>query len=280
MSRLSLLIAARSTCNSFDGARKKVSPGIIWPASVAIASLLRAVLLLRAARPKTPLRIACIAAFDTIHVLRKGEPLSALDARMLATWLDFGACANAAFDGKRFCRREYQATRRALDKNHRGPLVAEYSKRLAQLERSRPAPADSQSRFVEVGRYREAVVRLSLGTASTLAGIHRSLDDGIRATDGDADLNLLFKIVMLCQIIDDVLDYARDRAANLPSFLTACGSSSEAMEACRQEVRAYGAWGGPPRGDLLPFRIALFFASTSAKFALLASRFRYSSTRR
>ncbi len=89
------------------------------------------------------------------------------------------------------------------------------------LESSRPLPGGDHWQFQDVGLYREAVVRLSLGMVAATASGNRCLDEGIRATYCDADLKILFRIVMQCQIIDDVLDYSKDLSAGLPSFLTA-----------------------------------------------------------
>ena len=114
-------------------------------------------------------------------------------------------------------------------------------------------------------RYREAVVRLSLGVVATAARASPCLDEAIGATAGGGDLNLLFRLAMQCQIIDDVLDYSRDRSAGLPSFLTACTSLPQALGLTRRAARGYA---GEPRGaraaDVFPLRAALFLVSTGA----------------
>ena len=68
---------------------------------------------------------------------------------------------------------------------------------------------------------------------TTATGTH-CLDEGIRATHCDGDFNILFRIAMQCQIIDDVLDYSSDRSAGLTSFLTASASLPDAIERTHQ----------------------------------------------
>src|SRR5438270_5900458 len=80
---------------------------------------------------------------------------------------------------------------------------------------------------------------------------------------------------MQCQIIDDVLDYSRDRSAGLPSFLTACTSLPQALGLTRRAARGYA---GDPRGartaDVFPLRAALFLVSTGAVLVVSLRRSR------
>ena len=69
-------------------------------------------------------------------------------------------------------------------------------------------------------------MRLSLATVAAIALDAECLEDAIRATHRDGELEALCRIAMQCQIIDDVLDYSTDLAAGLPSFLTASASLS------------------------------------------------------
>ena len=228
-----------------------------------------------AARPKTPLRVLCIMAFDMLHMLRMAKPLSRLKLRTLAALLDFGACANAAFDNKQFCRHECRETLQMLEEAGIRSSVAEYLRRLRDLESSRPLPGGGYRQFQKVGLYREAVVRLSLAVVAATANGNHSLDDGIRATYCDADLNTLFRIVMQCQIIDDVLDYSKDMSAGLPSFLTACKSLPRAFELTRLAAFGYACKGDLPRtGELLPLRTALFLVSACTKLVIVLGRWR------
>jgi hypothetical protein len=130
---------------------------------IAVISMVRGLLLLLSGRPRTPLRVLCIAAFDTLHWLRNGKRLSMLELKTLAALLDFGACANAAFDHKQACRYERRVTLRLLEEAGIGLSVAEYLRRLGNLEGGRPVSGGDRSQFQKVSLYREAVVRLSLG---------------------------------------------------------------------------------------------------------------------
>jgi hypothetical protein len=189
---------------------------------------------------------------------------------MLAALLDFGACANASFDRKYCCRDEYRRTLQLLEDAGIGLSVVEYLRRLRELESRRPFPGGDYWQFREVRLYREAVVRLSLGMVAATASGNQSLDAGIRATDCDADLKILFRIVMQCQIIDDVLDYREDLSAGLPSFLTATRSLSQAFELTRLAALGYADDRDLPRtGDILPLRSALFLISACAKLVFV-----------
>jgi hypothetical protein len=209
-------------------------------------------------------------AFDAVHTLRYAKRLSRRRLKTLAALLDFGACANAAFDNKGYCEGEYRQTLQLLEKAGIGASVADYLGRLENLESNRPSPGDDHWDFHGARLYREAVVRLSLGVVSTTANVHGRLDDAIQATWRDPHLDVLFRIVMQCQIIDDVLDYAKDAAAGLPGFLTASPSLAQAFELSRLAVFRYAdCRDAPQTDDLLPFRVALRLASNCARLMLL-----------
>jgi len=237
-----------------------------WVATVSIA---RGLSLMLSGRPRTPLRALCIAAFDTLHTIRQGERIPTPRLKTLAALLDFGAYANAIFDRKADGRVQRRVTLQQLGESGIGPLVTEYLSRLSDAEGRRPSPGGDHSHFERVTSYREAVVRLSLGTIATAAENAQCLDEAIEATKSGGDLNLLFRITMLCQISDDVLDYSRDRSSGLPSFLTACKSLSQSLDLTRLAARKYadgrgGEWGH----DVLPLRTALRLVSACTKLII------------
>jgi len=255
-------------CERWNGRYDRISSILI-----AIISILRGLPLFISARPKTPLRVLCIMAFDTLHMVRYAKRLSMLQLRTLAALLDFAACANAAFDNKDCCPDECRVILQLLGEAGIRSTAVEYLRRLRALERRRPLPGGDHWQFHKVGLYREAVVRLSLGMVATAANINCSLDEGIRATYCDADLNLLFRIVMQCQIIDDVLDYSTDISARLPSFLTAARSLPQAFELSRWAALGYADDRDLPRtGDVFPLRSALFLLSVGARLSLFLGR--------
>jgi len=242
---------------------------------ITVRCFLRGLPLFVCDRPLTPLRVLCIMAFDTVHMIRDGKPLPMRTLRILAAFLDFGACANAAFDKKKCRRHEYRKTLQLLEEAGIRTTVVEYLRRLKELETRRPLPGGDYWQFQKVGSYREAVVRLSLGMVATTANFKQCLDEGIRATRYEGDLSILFQIAMQCQIIDDVLDYSTDMPAGLPSFLTACKSLSQAYELTRLASLAYADDQGLPRtGDLFPLRSALFLVSTCTKLVIFLGRWR------
>jgi len=246
---------------------------------IAVISMLRGLSLFLSGRPRTPLRVLCIVAFDTIHVLCHRRRLPTFKLKMLAALLDFGACANAALDQKKVCRRECRVTRQLLEEAGIGWSMAEYRRRLRNLERSRPLPGGDRWQFQKVSLYREAVVRLSLGMVATVADGSMCLDEAIEATYGAGDLNLLFRIVMQCQIIDDVLDYSQDKPAGLPSFLTSCKSLVLALELTQQAARGYAGDRHVARAaNVLPLRAALFLVSICAKVFVVSSSMKFART--
>ena len=242
---------------------------------IAATSFLRALPLFIAARPKTPLRVLCIAAFDTLHVLRTSNRLPVRRIRMLAALLDFGASANAAFDRKKFCPEEFRCTRQLLEEAGIGSTVDEYWRRIQELERRRPCPGGNRLDSQRVRTYREDVVRLSLGVLTTTAFVRGSLEDGIQSIQAEDDLAVLFAIVMQCQIIDDVVDYSKDVTADLPGFLTASESLLVAFELTCLATRCYASDRGLARsGREFPFRFALFAVSVIAKLLINLGRWR------
>ncbi|OWK37521.1 hypothetical protein [Fimbriiglobus ruber] len=242
---------------------------------IAVVSVVRGLVFYLSGRPGTPLRALCIAAFDTLQVIRNGNRLSKRELNMLAVLLDFAARANAAFDHKGVCRCGRRVTPQLLEEAEIGASVAEYLRRLGNLEGGRPQSGGDRSQFQNVRFYREAVVRLSLGMVATAASGNQCLDEAIEATFGDGDLNLLFRIAMQCQIIDDVLDYSHDRPAGLPSFLTACQSLPQALELTRCAARGYADDRHLARAaDVFPLRVALFHVSLCTRLVVSLRRWR------
>jgi hypothetical protein len=215
--------------------------GRIRASLVSVACFLGGLPLFFSATPRTPLRVLCVIALDTVHVLRHARPLPRRRCRQLAMFLDFQACTNAVWDGKDLCASEYRALRQGLERAGLGAWITEYLSRIRELEMRRPAVGGDARRFDDVRAYREAVVRLSLGTVAAIALNANSLEEGIRATYCDNDLAALFRMAMQCQIIDDVIDYRRDVSAGLPSFLTASASLPQAVALTADAARSYAA---------------------------------------
>ena len=242
---------------------------------ISIRSVRRCLPLFVSGRPRTPLRVLCVMAFDALHQLRYSKPLPVATHRVLAALLDFGACTNAIFDGKEYSRKELELTRQILDEAGLHSVVEAVLRQLSDLEGRRPAPFGDDRRFHDARSYREAVVRLWLGTvAATAAGSHGLEDGSLAAAGGDVP-EILFRIVMQCQIIDDVLDYSRDASAGLPSFLTASASLPAAVEQTHQASCEYAHSRDVQRSDdVFPLRTALAAASICARLLLVLRRWR------
>ncbi len=215
------------------------------------------------------MRVLCIIALDTLHVLRHSQPLPRQRISELATFLDFQACTNAAWDHKDLCEAEYQRIRQRLEKAGLGLWIEEYLSRVRELENRRPSIGGDHRRFAEVRAYREAVARLSLATIAAFALNAKCLEEAIRATHCDSDVETLFRIAMQCQIIDDVLDYTEDLSAGLPSFLTASQSLPQAMALTARASRDYAARGTLSSGNgVFPLRMALCLVTAVAKLVV------------
>jgi hypothetical protein len=248
-------------------------PGRIRASLVSLACSLCDLPLFFRATPKTPLRVLCVIALDTVHALRFGRPLPRSRCQQLAAFLDFQACTNAVWDGKDLCAPEYRALRERLEKVGLGGWITEYLCRLRELETRRPSIGGDPRRFDDVRSYREAVARLSLATITAIALNAECLDEGIRATYCDSDVTALFRMAMQCQIIDDIIDYRKDLSAGLPSFLTASASLPQAMALTGDAVRFYAASGGHSAGGgVFPLEAALHVITLVTRFVVGAAR--------
>lgn len=243
---------------------------------VSLTCLLRALPLFFCEAPQTPLRVLCIVALDTLHVLRHSKALPKQRMHELATFLDFQASTNAVWDQKHLCNAEYETMRQRMERAGLCLCIEEYLERLGDLERRRPSIGGDHMRFDEVRLYREAVARLSLATVAAIALNTGRVEEDVRVRQQDSDVESLFPIVMQCQIIDDVLDYTEDRAAALPSFLTSCASLSQAMALTARAARSYGASLNRPSSDgVFPLRIALCVVTAVTKLVVRVADRRY-----
>jgi hypothetical protein len=265
-----------------------------WAA--AIVCLIRHAPRFFAAAPKTPLRVLGIVAFDTLHLHRGARVLPRARVEALAMFLDLEGFANASWDRKTVCEPEYAAVRLRLEQAGLGPLVAAYLRRLQDVESRRPLTGDDESRFEAVRSYREAVARLSIASAAAIALGGEALGrdalggetvgrEALAALPaacgaaGDCDVDTLFRILMQCQIVDDILDYPEDRSAHLPGFLTASPSLPQALAFADTAARTYGAPACDGSGRAAPpLRLALSVMTAAARgvIALAAWQMRHS----
>jgi hypothetical protein len=208
-----------------------------------------------------------IVALDTLHRLRRAAPLPPATIRAIASMMDFQGCANAAWDRKRLPDADCESLRQQLQRAGLGSFVDDYARRLCAAETRRPSVGGDHRRFDDVRAYREAVARLSMAAPAALALYDASLDAALRATDDDADVATLFRVLMQCQIVDDVLDYAEDWSAALPSFLTATTPTSDALALTTGASRSYGDFFQRPAA-ILPLRAGLAVVSLATMIVL------------
>jgi hypothetical protein len=226
--------------------------------------LLRRVPFFLRARPRTPLRVLGIVALDALHVIRTSQPLPRRRAHELALFLDFQGCANAAWDHKALSRADYHAIQDELDVAGLGACIDSYLRRLRVLEGRRPPIGGDHGRFDEIRAYREDVARLVFETAAAIALAPGAVRDDVPEIQTDSDVDALVRVLLQCQIIDDVLDYKEDLSGGLPSYLTGCASLSEALELTAGAARSYGA-----RLDaVFPLRFSLAAATLAARFVV------------
>jgi len=245
--------------------------GAIRASLVSAACFLRGVPLFVSQAPRTPLRVLGIIALDTLHVLRRSRPMPRQRVHDLALFLDLEGCANRAWDHKALCAASYRTLRQRLERAGLGSCLEAYLDRLRDLEGRRPAIGGDHRGADAVRSYREGVARLSIATAAAIALNDDCRAEHLDAAQGDADVDTLFRILMQCQIIDDVVDYAEDLAAGLPSFLTAPASLPQAMASTADAARSYARDGAPSSTDaVFPLCITLRIVSAVAMFVVRA----------
>lgn len=262
---------------NYDFEKTEPQLGHLASSLVAMISFLRGLPFFISRRPRTPLRVFCLMAFDTVHVLRYARRMPSDKLQNLALLLDFGASANDFFDKNSFSSQEHRVTRQLLERAKANVAIDEYMSRLRHLENRRPLLSGDSLQHRKVQTYRESVIRLSLGMVAATALNNLTIEDGIQATHGDEDLEMLYRIVMLCQIIDDVLDFAKDTRDGLPSFLTAHVSPVEALILTSEAAMRYADLVSLPSSPyVFPFRLALLVMLILTKVAIILGRWRLS----
>ena len=242
---------------------------------VAFRCILRGLPLIFASNPGTPLRVLCIVAFDTVYSLRRSRGLPKPCIKNLALLLNFGASLNAAFDGKAFCPDAFRRLQQRLFDAGLRQTSNDYWWRIQQLELSRPLAFGDRSQCETVKTYRENVARLSLGFCTMVAFGYATVEEGIEATRTNGDLEILFRIVMQCQIIDDVFDYSKDVARGLPGFLTASSELMDTFQLTTQAARHYANGSSTSKDQpLFALRITLMAVSVITKTMIMLGRWR------
>lgn len=239
----------------------------LWLASVSIA---RSIPLLLSRRPRTPLRVLCIAAFDTIRCVKYRKRLSSHQMSSIAALLDLGALANDLWDDSRVQVTEFRHAFEELENLGWRELVDEYLTKLQVAEANRPQCDGDHYNHVRVRSYRESVVTTSLEAVSAVAfGNDRRAfpKPHVRTSE---EFPIVFRLVMVCQIIDDTVDATLDRQRNLPGFLTSTSDSAGNLATATKAVQDYASLPAELKAPhLFPFRLMILTVSWLAHALLL-----------
>src|SRR5688572_4684157 len=129
---------------------------------IAATSLIACLPLLLARRPRTPLRVLCIGAFEYAARL-DGHRLDRAARLALAYACDYGAVRNDYYDQQELDRHSYRALRLALRDLAPQPAMLRYLRDLREAERRRPV-VGGRGAFEpgSVVEYRDRVLVVSL----------------------------------------------------------------------------------------------------------------------
>jgi hypothetical protein len=168
-------------------------------------------IMLLAARPKTPLRVFCIGAFEYLARLRGGT-LGRRRRLAMAHACDFGSLRNDYYDHQRLDTTEYRLLRSKLRRMAPQSATTRYIQQLRQAERSRPILVAGTPGVPDaVIAYRTWVLDLSLLWLQEISGL--SVEP--------VKFHAILAVAGLVQLADDLLDWKGDQAVRLPSYVTA-----------------------------------------------------------
>lgn len=184
---------------------------LVRVAGAAVGAVLVCLPMLVEARPRTPLRVFCIAAFE--YLARMGGETLGRERRVaIAHACDFGSLRDEFYDEQKLDVTEYRSLRSALRRIAPEGATVRYIQELRKAERGRPIlSANAPGAPEAVVGYRESVIELSL---RWLEGISGLAVEAVR-------FQSLVSLVCLMQLADDLLDWKEDEAAKCPSYVTA-----------------------------------------------------------
>src|SRR5688572_3536463 len=178
---------------------------------LATAALCTCAPLLVARRPRTPLRVLCIGAFEYAARVGGGR-LDSARRMALACACDFGALRNDFYDQRELNPQAYRQLRRSMGELAPKAATQHYVRALRETERGRPV--FEPGGFAEphaVIEYRNRVLAISLGWLQAIS--RRSLEPVM--------FEALLALVGLIQLVDDILDWKDDWTARRPTYVTA-----------------------------------------------------------
>lgn len=199
---------------------------------VAVVAFVQNMALFAAPQPRTPLRVLSLMAISS--ALRSRGVVLQPDRRLaLINTMELGALLNDRFDGDPHNPADLRRHVALLSQSVHRDCTSAYISRLRRLERSRPGPRPVAA---DVKAYRENVNRISLATLWAIAA-QKPIEQAKHDLQQEPDLRLLFRIVMLAQLIDDVLDIRQDRRRGLPTFATASDADLSTLRATVSDYR-------------------------------------------
>jgi len=166
--------------------------------------------LLFASRPKTPLRVLCIAAFEFL-ARWNGETLGRRRRLAMALACDLGSLCDDYYDHRELDKGEYRSLHGMLRQVAPKGGARRYIRELREAERRRPILSSGTPGVVNaVAAYRAKVLSVSLRWLHEISGL----------TAEAVKLHVLLSLVGLIQLADDVVDWKDDHAALRPSYVT------------------------------------------------------------
>ena len=180
-------------------------------AGPAVSAVIVCSPMLLEARPRTPLRVLCIAAFEFLARLR-GTTLGRRRRLAIAHACDFGSLRDEYYDQQKLDLREYRSLRSALRSMVPEAATVRYIQQLRKAERGRPIlSASTPGVAIATIGYRASVINLSLRWLQVISDL----------TVERVKFHSLVSLVCLMQLADDLLDWRDDQAARCPSYVTA-----------------------------------------------------------
>ena len=180
-------------------------------AGKAVAAVMVCSPMLLQRRPRTPLRVLCIAAFEYLARLRGGT-LGRGRRQAIAHACDFGSLRDEYYDERKLDVTEYRSLRRALRRLAPEGATFRYIQQLRKAERGRPKLSGVTPGITKATiAYRGSVIHLSLRWMQAISGL------SVERVNCRSMVNL----VCLMQLADDLLDWKKDQAGRCPSYVTA-----------------------------------------------------------
>jgi len=180
-------------------------------AHLAGKSISACIPLLLAGRPRTPLRLLCIGAFDYLARVQ-GKDLRNIDRLALAYACDFGALRNDFYDQGELDRTDYREIRHSLRRLAPECATRRYIHALRDAERGRPAIGiDCYVGSAAVAQYRTQVLFISLTWLEVISS----------SPLPPHFFKVLVSLAGLAQLVDDLLDCKDDWECRRPTFVTA-----------------------------------------------------------